>query len=297
MKFFLSIFLACGALGGHAQSSATIVKPVPAPGMLRLIQAYPQHLKGYTSNHIIWKDGTSMPYDDGLLKTEDETFDSTDLEDQMNGLVYTPGTRVDTPTFNCDPGTFRCQEFFRKMYGSSEARAKSHLVPIVWPAKARGTTQRIWVTSVNGVNRHLQAVANELAARPHLRKYVTDIGGTFNWRNIMGTTRQSPHSFGMAIDINTTYAEYWKWDHRADWMIDSVEQNLRWRNSVPLEIVEIFERHGFIWGGKWYHYDTMHFEYRPELLPPPKKPVVKSTTRKSTPKKPSATASPRGGKR
>ena len=27
-----------------------------------------------------------------------------------------------------------------------------------------------------------------------------------------------------------------------------------------------FETHGFIWGGKWYHYDTMHFEYRPELL-------------------------------
>ncbi|MDP3291618.1 MAG: M15 family metallopeptidase, partial [Sulfuricurvum sp.] len=24
--------------------------------------------------------------------------------------------------------------------------------------------------------------------------------------------------------------------------------------------------HGFIWGGRWYHYDTMHFEYRPELL-------------------------------
>ena len=24
--------------------------------------------------------------------------------------------------------------------------------------------------------------------------------------------------------------------------------------------------HGFIWGGKWYHYDTMHFEFRPELV-------------------------------
>jgi len=27
---------------------------------------------------------------------------------------------------------------------------------------------------------------------------------------------------------------------------------------MPQEIVDIFERHGFIWGGKWYHYDTMH---------------------------------------
>jgi hypothetical protein len=35
---------------------------------------------------------------------------------------------------------------------------------------------------------------------------------------------------------------------------------------MPEEIVAIFEKHGFIWGGKWYHFDTMHFEYRPELL-------------------------------
>ena len=33
-----------------------------------------------------------------------------------------------------------------------------------------------------------------------------------------------------------------------------------------MTIVDVFERHGFIWGGRWFHYDTMHFEYRPELL-------------------------------
>jgi hypothetical protein len=31
-------------------------------------------------------------------------------------------------------------------------------------------------------------------------------------------------------------------------------------------LIKIFEKYGFIWGGKWNHYDTMHFEYRPELL-------------------------------
>ena len=30
--------------------------------------------------------------------------------------------------------------------------------------------------------------------------------------------------------------------------------------------VDAFEAEGFIWGGRWYHFDTMHFEYRPELL-------------------------------
>ena len=40
-----------------------------------------------------------------------------------------------------------------------------------------------------------------------------------------------------------------------------------WSNKIPAEIIAAFEKHGFIWGGRWYHYDTMHFEYRPELLP------------------------------
>jgi hypothetical protein len=39
-------------------------------------------------------------------------------------------------------------------------------------------------------------------------------------------------------------------------------------NSHGERLVEIFERHGFIWGGNWSHFDTMHFEYRPELLNP-----------------------------
>ncbi len=285
-QYLTTFLLAClVAITAFAQTSTVKTQPPPAPGMLRLIQAYPQHLKGHTANHIIWKDGTTMLYDDGLLKTEDQTFDSTDLEDQMNGLLYTPGLPQDTPTYNCDPGTFRCQEFFLKMYGRSEAEVRRHLVPIIWPAKVKGKTQRIWVTSINGVNRHLQAIANELAARPELRPYVTDIGGTFNWRPIMGTNRQSPHSFGMAIDINTSHSQYWKWDHREDWMIDSIEEKLQWQNTVPLEIVEIFEKHGFIWGGKWYHYDTMHFEYRPEMLPP-KKAVLPSAKRKTPVKTP-----------
>ena len=38
-------------------------------------------------------------------------------------------------------------------------------------------------------------------------------------------------------------------------------------NRIPPDIVAAFERHGFIWGGRWMHFDTMHFEFRPELLP------------------------------
>ena len=34
----------------------------------------------------------------------------------------------------------------------------------------------------------------------------------------------------------------------------------------PQKVIEIFEEHGFIWGGKWIIWDNMHFEYRPEVI-------------------------------
>jgi hypothetical protein len=65
------------------------------------------------------------------------------------------------------------------------------------------------------------------------------------------------HAYGAAIDIATRHADYWRW---------SRGETPRWRNRIPLAIVRIFEQHGFAWGGAWYHYDTMHFEYRPEVV-------------------------------
>ena len=52
------------------------------------------------------------------------------------------------------------------------------------------------------------------------------------------------------------------------WVKPDADGKRPYRNRFPLEVVEVFERHGFIWGGKWAHFDTMHFEYRPELLHP-----------------------------
>ena len=84
------------------------------------------------------------------------------------------------------------------------------------------------------------------------------MGGTLNWRVIEGTQRLSAHSFAIAIDLNPGQSGYWRW---------RVEGNhVDIRKEFPQSIVTIFEAQGFIWGGKWYHYDLMHFEYRPELL-------------------------------
>jgi hypothetical protein len=70
----------------------------------------------------------------------------------------------------------------------------------------------------------------------------------------------SAHAYGIAIDLNVSYVDYWQWNKPAP------DGSYPYKNRIPWEIVLIFEKYGFIWGGKWHHYDTVHFEYRPEML-------------------------------
>lgn len=225
-----------------------------------LVEAYPNFLESVKDNILRWKDGTEMLFDDGIKdKDYHSLLNSPDIEDQLS-MPYPIGRNYTTPfPKNFEPGRIRYEPFFLKMYGNSAKEVQSKLVAISWLPTT--LNKRILVTSVNNVHEKLQAVSNELdRLSDDLKKYVTEISGTFNWRKISGTERLSVHSFGIAIDINIKYSNYWKWD------TPNPEDEQAYRNQIPIEIVEIFEKHGFIWGGKWYHYDTMHFEYRPELL-------------------------------
>jgi hypothetical protein len=99
------------------------------------------------------------------------------------------------------------------------------------------------------------------------RAGLAEIDG-FNYRDVAGTFSRSYHSYGLAVDlIPKSYAgraTYWRWVMAGDdrWWATPYEK--RWR--VPQIVVDAFERHGFVWGGKWLFFDTMHFEYRPEVL-------------------------------
>ena len=163
--------------------------------------------------------------------------------------------RQDTPVYQSDAGRSRCDTFFKKMYGSSAEEVKHNLVTVDWFGG------KVKFTKINGAAEQLKKVAAELAQHPELAPYLPS-AGTFYWRQVRGAKRQSAHSYGIAIDINTEYSNYWLWTNQGAGELDT----LKYENRIPKEIVEIFERHGFIWGGHWYHYDTMHFEYRPEIL-------------------------------
>jgi hypothetical protein len=96
-----------------------------------------------------------------------------------------------------------------------------------------------------------------VAKAPELARFFRALGGTYNPRRIAGTDRTSAHAWGIALDLDPALGDYWR-DARSP----------RWSNRIPQAIVDAFEAEGFVWGGRWYHYDTMHFELRPELLDP-----------------------------
>ena len=110
----------------------------------------------------------------------------------------------------------------------------------------------------------MQPLPKQVLRYSELSEYMKS-SGTFYWRKVRGAKRQSAHSYGIAIDINTEYSDYWQWKYPKA----SETQEIAYANRIPLEIVAVFEKYGFVWGGRWYHYDTMHFEYRPEINPIP----------------------------
>jgi hypothetical protein len=90
----------------------------------------------------------------------------------------------------------------------------------------------------------------------------------WNWRNIAATESRSFHSYGAALDLQAPtqrgMESYWLWSSQKglDWW--AVPYSMR--QHPPQEVIKAFEENGFCWGGKWPMYDTMHFEYRPEIL-------------------------------
>jgi len=223
-----------------------------------LVAAYPDHLTGHDGKDVIWKDGTRMPASDGRSgKSFDQLLDAPSLLDQF-AISYPLGTELHRPAVNEDPGRIRNEAFFRKMYGDCRrGEVSPRLKPVPWLAKS-GTTVK--ATGINGVNERLAAVARDLEALPDaMTKYIVPSAGVYNCRPIAGTERMSVHAYGAAIDLNAAFGEYWLW-------AKGKSGDIAWKNRIPLAIVDVFERHGFIWGGKWYHFDTFHFEYRPEII-------------------------------
>jgi hypothetical protein len=224
----------------------------------KLVATYSNAIAGHDVKAVLWRDGTVMPVSDGASnKTFPQLLRHPSIVDQFH-IPYPRGSLKKPPPVNADPGRFRNAEFFTKMYGDcKKGEVSPHLASLVWLPKTWGHSVRI--TSINGVDKQLRAVSTEIDKLPaNIKRAAYPIAGTYNCRLVSDTGQLSPHGYGIAIDLNTAFSDYWYWRRH--------DGSIVYRNRMPEQIVTIFEKHGFIWGGKWYHYDTMHFEYRPELL-------------------------------
>lgn len=241
----------------------TVLTGPPAvadPKLDALLAAYPDWLHSYTEDELIWRDGTRMPLGRAYARRPlAEMLGRATVREQFAIPYPLAAAPFRPPATDEDPGRIRNEAFFLKMYGDcrrGEVTAK--LRSVAWLPRHGGGTVR--ATTVNGVADQLEKVSRDLDALPEeMIRFLVPTSGTYNCRSIAGTDRLSVHAFAAAIDINASFGDYWQWTSRPD-------AALVWRNRIPREIVEIFERHGFIWGGRWYHFDSLHFEYRPELI-------------------------------
>jgi len=101
----------------------------------------------------------------------------------------------------------------------------------------------------------LQAVSRDIQAAGLDRRYnfLRNFGGTFCCRrNVNAPSSCSPHSYGIAIDINPDTNPNVKRGGRAVCPHD-----------IPEEAIAIFKKHNFGWGGDFPNTcDAMHFEWR-----------------------------------
>ena len=200
--------------------------------------------------------GQKIIYDDGKTKTSDERLNHPDIED-MFYQTYPLANPTDRLPKDFDPGRYRVEALFMALYGDSESAVARNCVVVEFCGNSVKFNARY------GAADALRAVSADLtpllAKKPELRSYVDKLAGTFNWRKVAGSDKLSNHSFATAIDLNVKKAAYWRWQSPTQ-----LETFLR--KNWPTEIIEAFGRHGSIWGGKWWHFDTMHFEYRPEIV-------------------------------
>lgn len=259
------IIISAYLIGNPLQSFAFIKTRVPSyditmkQDILCLMMAYPEYISNVEQLedrvYLVMKSGKKILYDDKKSKSIEAKIAYPDLQDMLE-QVY-PITPIETlMDRNNDPGRARVYSLLNEVYGGSKQQIEGNLTNV---KVGQGTFQ------FNENNQSAEALKNVISElvplankRQDIRACVYPCSGTYNYRIIAGTDRLSPHSYGIAIDLARDKRDYWQWASR--------EEGQKRLTSYPVELVEVFEKNNFIWGGKWGHFDILHFEYRPEIM-------------------------------
>ncbi len=228
--------------------------------ILVLMLSYKSFIKNVTLEnnsdiYLVMNSGKKILYDDKKKKTNEEKLINADIQDTLED-IYPLEYKDDIQEDDFDPGRCRNYELLNEVYGHSKTEISKNL---------KNLTSVYPNYEFNKNNNACASLDNALKEVSTISKSNSKVGallypgsGTFNYRVIKGTGRLSPHSYGIAIDLKSSKYDYWKWNTK--------ENGKKRIKEYPSEMVSAFENNNFIWGGKWAHFDILHFEYRPEII-------------------------------
>lgn len=161
----------------------------------------------------------------------------------------------------------RNNEFLDTLYNGKNERSISKNIKLVRFLGFQVRAHEFTIDKLENVDKEIKLFSQTNNEAKAFLKSLKTVSG-FVWKTISKSSSRSYHSYGVAFDTLPKRAGnkqiYWAWTRVNNRSWYAVDYENRW--SPPKSIVEIFEKNGFIWGGKWQFYDTIHFEYRPEIL-------------------------------
>ncbi len=254
---------------GLAASALTVATSGPVendPRVRAFAEAYAPLIDSvtYRADDVVFTlGGRPIRFQDGRMLDEGRLDRSTHCDPIFYRYSLVPLTEPPIPE---ELPTY-CTDVTESLWGRTESEIRRHGRSATF-LEHRVFVNEILIGPLAAIERDLVYAA---ARRTSVAEWIEELEITYSFitRDIAETQTQSYHGWGMAIDLVPTSYEgrhvYWRWSQVFDqegWHRIPVEQ--RW--SPPQAVVEIFERHGFVWGGKWAHFDAIHFEYRPEIL-------------------------------
>lgn len=202
-----------------------------------------------------WRHYIDYLYPKELPNPEDFTQELIDEIKRTSDSSF----RASQKTYNLD--------FYHALYdGKTRGELETHIVSTRFLGKKVNLHEDI-VAPLAMVE---QKILEEAPNNAEVQEFIDNISSVegYNWREIRDRQDRSFHSWGLALDIMPKGWQqkniYWSWisEWNSNWMLIPLDR--RW--MPPKAVVEIFEKYGFVWGGKWLQWDNIHFEYRPELL-------------------------------
>ena len=274
----LAVLVAAGALYPSFRARArppipveSVSAPAPPvdlkedPRVRALVQAYGSLLDSVTSTDedvVFWVGGRSVYFQDGHLLGEEQLGHVGDFGSLFHPYSFEPLSEPPALT----GGQANSTAFVELLFGTTESQIRRHCTSVTF-LDHQMFLNSISVEPLRAVERDIRRAASVDSS---VAAWIRDLEITYSFitRDVAGSDGRSLHGWGLAMDlVPISYGGkhvYWRWSrvfNRQSWQ--DIPVNRRW--SPPQAVIESFERHGFIWGGKWPFFDTIHFEYRPEI--------------------------------